>query len=64
MVEALKVAGVKVKKCDCHAIYRLANKKIVIAKLHNRNGFHKLTQKQKQKNMRTQSETIKIKPNQ
>ena len=64
MVEAFKVAGVKVKKRDCHAIYRLANKKSIIAKLHNRNGCHKLTQKQKQKNMRPQSKAIKIKPNQ
>ena len=47
VVEAFKIAGFKLKKQDFHAIHRLANKKIVIAKLVNRRDVVNLLRNKK-----------------
>ena len=47
VVEAFEVAGVTVKKQDFHAIHRLANKKIIIAKLVNRSAAINLLRNKK-----------------
>ena len=42
VVQAFKIAGVNVEKCDFHAIHQFGNSKIVIAKLVNRQDTIKI----------------------
>ena len=47
VVQVLEIAGVNVEKRDFHAIHRLGNSKIVIAKLVNRRDAHKILRNKK-----------------
>ena len=47
MVQAFEIAGVNVVKRDFHAIHRLGNSKIVIAKLVNRRDAIKILRNKK-----------------
>ena len=47
VIKTFEAAGVKTKKRDFHAIHRLANKKVVIAKLVNRRDAIEILRKKK-----------------